>query len=96
MSAPHSLRSFSPIKIVFGKIGDTYHAYCNTYKTHAMDTHYGGSKNPLDRDIDMIRETQKTADTNIKDTQVFNTEDVKYNNPAKLTAVTRQVDDLCQ
>ena len=31
----HSLRLHSPLKTVFGKIGDTYQAYCNTYKTHA-------------------------------------------------------------
>ena len=44
----------------------------------------------------MTRETQKTADTDIGDTQDFDTvdtdhfEDLKYNNPAKLTALTRE------
>ena len=38
MSADHSLRSHSPHKTVFGKIGDTYQAYCHTYKTHSMAT----------------------------------------------------------
>ena len=95
--------------MVFGKIGDTYPAYCNTYKTHAMATCHGHSGCPLDRDIDVTRETQKTADTDIEDSQDFNTavtlnepeeidhfEDLKYNHPTKLTAVTREIDDLHQ
>ena len=67
MSAHHSLRLCSPLKTVFGKIGDTYQAYCNTYKTHAMATHHGGSGSPLDRDIDVTRETQTTADNDVED-----------------------------
>ena len=47
MSADHSLRSCSPLKTVFGKIGDIYQAYCYTYKTHAMATHHGGSGTTL-------------------------------------------------
>ena len=102
MSVHCSLRLHSPLQMVFGKIGDTYHAYSNTYKTHAMTTHHGGSGSPLDRDIDMTRETQATTDTNIEDTQDFNTaetdhfEDLEYNNPTKLTALTREIDDLHQ
>ena len=97
MSAHRSLRSCSPLKTVFGKIGDTYQAYCNTYITHTVATCHGGSGSSLDRDIDMT-----TNDTNIVDTQYFNTtetnnsENLKYNNPAKLTALTRELDDLCQ
>ena len=30
-----------------------------------MATHHGGSGNPLDRDIDVTRETQATADNDI-------------------------------
>ena len=102
MSAQCSLRSCSPLIMVFGKIGDTYQPYCNTYKTHAIATCHGGSGSPLDRDIDMIRETQKIADTNIEDSRAFNIaetvhfEDLDYNNPTKLTALTREIDDLCQ
>ena len=50
MSAHHNLRSCSPLKTVFNKLGDTYQAYCNTYKTHPMATHHGGAGQPLDRD----------------------------------------------
>ena len=96
------LRLHSPLKTVFGKVGDTYQAYCNPYKTHAMATNHRGLGSPLDRDINMTRETKKTADTNTEDTHDFNTaetdhfEDLGYNNPAKLTALTREVDELCQ
>ena len=55
MLAHHSLRSCSPLKTLFGKIGDTYQAYCNTYKTHTMATHNGGLGQPLDRDIDVTK-----------------------------------------
>ena len=69
MSACHSLRSCSPLKTVFGKVGDTYQAYCNTYKTHTMATCHGGSGNPVERDIDMTRKTHKIADNDIENAQ---------------------------
>ena len=65
MLACPSLRSHSPLKTVFGKLGDTYQAYCNTYKTHAMATCHGGSGQPLDRDIDVTGEAHETTDTDI-------------------------------
>ena len=49
MSAHHSINSCSPLKSVFRKIGDTYQAYCNTYKIHAMATCHGGIGCPLDK-----------------------------------------------
>ena len=100
MSACHSHRSCSPLKTVFGKIGDTYQAYCNTYKTHAMATYHGGSGNSLDGDIDMTRGTHKTAETDIENAQDFcpvetdHFEDLNHKNPRKLTALTVEVDDL--
>ena len=71
MSAHHSLGSYSPLKTIFGKVGDTNQAYCNTYKTHAMATHHGGWGQPLDRDIDVTREVHKAADTDVEETQDF-------------------------
>ena len=50
MSVHSNLRSCSPLKPVFNKLGDTYQAYCNTYKTHTMATCNGGPGQPLDRD----------------------------------------------
>ena len=49
MSAHHSLRSHSPLKSVLNKIGDSFHTYVNTYKTHAMATHHGGTGQPQER-----------------------------------------------
>ena len=89
-------------KTVFGKLGDTYQAYCNTYKTHAMATHQGGLGQPLDRDIDVTSEAHEITDTDIENTQDFHPvetdhfEDPQHNNPIKLTALTREVDDICQ
>ena len=98
MSACHSLRSHSPLKTVFGKIGDTYQTYCHTYKTHTMATCHGGSGQPLDGDINAHKDT----DTDIEQTQDFhhvNTNDFEEsdpNNPARLTLITRELDDLYQ
>ena len=69
MSAHHSTRMCSPFKTVFEKIGDTYQAYCNTYKTHAMATLHRCSGCPLDKDTDLNLET---ADTEIGSTDGFN------------------------
>ena len=102
MSVHCSLTSCSPLKTIFGKIGDTYLAYCHTYKTHAMGNHHGGSGSTLDRDIDMTRKTQTTIETDVEDTQDFHPietdhfEDLEHNSPTKLTALTRELDDLCQ
>ena len=102
MLAHCSLRLCSPLKTVFGKIGDTYQAYCNTYKTHTMATHHRGSGSPLDRDTDSPRETPTTTDTNVEDTQVSlpvetdHCEDSEHNNPIKVTGLTMELDDLLQ
>ena len=102
MSACHNLRSCSPLKTVLGRIGDTYQAYCNTYKTHAMDTHHVGSGQPLDRDTDTTREEQPVEDTNVEVQQDFHPEDtahfenIEHTNPARLTVITRELDDLHQ
>ena len=98
MSACHSLRSHSPLKTVFGKIGDTYLAYCHTYKTHAMTNYHGGSGQPSYRDVN----AHEITDTEIEHAQEFNhvnTNDFKEsdpNNPSRLTILTRELDDLCQ
>ena len=67
-----------------------------------MATHHRGLGSCLDRDIHVTRETQNTTDTNIENTWDFNTaetvhfEDPEHNNPTKLTALTREIDDLHQ
>ena len=102
MLACHSLRLCSPLKTVFGKIGDTYQTYCNTYKPHTMATHHGGLEKPLDREVNVTRDAHDAADTDIEDTQDFqyveavNFVDLEHSNSARLTAITRELDDLCQ
>ena len=65
---------------------------------NAMDTHHAGSGQPLDRDIN----AHKAMDTDIEQTQDFhqvNTHDFKESepsNPARLTTITRKLDDLHQ
>ena len=77
--------------MVFGMIGDTYQAYCHTYKTHAMATHHGGPGQPTDRDIS----AHETTDTDIEQAQEFHQvnpndfEESEPNNPTRLTLITR-------
>ena len=95
MSACHSLRSCSPLKRVFGKIGDTYQAYCHTYKTHAIATCHGGPGQHPDRDIN----AHETTYTEIEHAQELHHmsgfEDSEPNNPTRLTAIIRELDNLC-
>ena len=69
---------------------------------HVMATCREGLGQPLDRDIDVNGEVHETTNTNIENTQDFHPvdtdhfEDLQHNNPMKLTALTREVDDLCQ
>ena len=60
MSAPHNLKSCSPLKTVFNKLEDTIQAYCNTYKIHAMASYHEGVAQPLDTDA-----TPRGKDTDI-------------------------------
>ena len=98
MSPHQNLRSCSLLKTVLGKIGDTYQAYCHMYKTHTMATNHGGSGQHLDRDIN----AHKTTDAEIEHAQEFHHinkndfEDSETNNPTRLTAITRELDDLHQ
>ena len=92
----------SPLKTVLGRIGDTYQVYCNTYKTYTMSTHHGGSGQPLDTDTSMTREEQPDVDANVEVQQDFHPKDtaqfevLEHNNPTRLTAITRELDELYQ
>ena len=97
MSVCHSRRSLSPLKTVFGKIGDTCRAYCTCTK-HAMATHHGGSGQPLDRDIN-AHETIEPEFEHAQEFHPINTndfEDSETSNATRLTAITRELDNLCQ
>lgn len=71
MSACHSIRSYSPLKSVFGKIGDMYQSYCNTYKMHAMATCHGGIGCPLDRHHPEQRNPRKCRTWNSEHTWLW-------------------------
>ena len=100
VSLPHP-RLQSLHKSVLGRLGDTYQAYCNTYKTQAMATHHGCSGLPLDRVTDMPREEQPIMDTEVefqqdfhhKDTDEF--ENLEHNSPDRLHVIRRELDDEC-
>ena len=83
----------SPLKTVFKKLGDTYQAYCNTYKTHAMATCHRGTGQPLDRDI-----TPHGQDTDIQNDyhheDMDNFENVEKENHTTLKALTQDLDAL--
>ena len=65
-----------------------------------MATGHGGLGQPLDRDIDVRGEAHEATHT--EDMQDFHPVeashllDLEHNNPARLTAITRQLDDLHQ
>ena len=56
----------------------------------------------MDRDVNATREEQPVADTEIEVLQNFHPEDtdhfedLEHNNPTRLTAITRELGDLCQ
>ena len=52
MSAHCSFWMCSPLKKVFNKIEDSYQTYVNSYKTHAMAIHHGGTGKPSEKDSD--------------------------------------------
>ena len=109
MSAHHSIRSCSPLKSVFGKIGDTYQSYCNTYKMHPMATCHGGIGHPLDRDITLNKENPENGESEIENTHDFDVtialheseetghpKGPEHNTYTKLATLTRELDDLHQ
>ena len=78
---------------------------------NAMATHHGGAGCPLDRDIDLLVEDAETSgldsdneSTNHSDTTVAlggpeaegHPKELIPSNQAKLTALTRELNDLCQ
>ena len=63
-----------------------------------MATHHGGSGQSTDRDIP-AHETTDTATKHAQEFHHVNTNDFEEsepNNPTRLKAITRELDDLCQ
>ena len=91
MSACCNIRSCSPFKTVFNKLGDTYQAYCNTYKMHAMASHHGGTGKPLDRDANP---NGKDTDDNYYHEDTGDFEPIGQENDTNLANLTWELDDM--
>ena len=111
MSAHCSTIVHSPIKTVLGMIRGKYQTYSTKYKTHAMATHHGGAGHPIDRDINLHVEDVETTglehdneSTSGSDATITlripeaeeHPDDLIHTNQAKLTALTREINDLHQ
>ena len=107
MSVHCNTRSCSLLKTVLGKIGDWDQAYCTTYKTHAMATCHRGAGCPLDRGLDILdpehadidNESPHSSDGTVilgGPEALGHPEDPVYDNQEKLTALTREINDLHQ
>ena len=95
MSACHTLRSHSLLKTVFNKLRDTYQAYCNAYKTHAMATHHGGTGQPLDRDANPNgKDTNVDTQNNYHNEDTGNFEPIGQENDTNLANLTWELGDL--
>ena len=94
---------------MLGKIRDRYQAYCTTYKMHAMATCHRSAGCPLDRGINIHTEDPEPPDIDNESTHSSNAtvaigrpeaeghpKDLVYNNHDKLTALTREINDLHQ
>ena len=92
MSACHNPRSCSLLKTVLNKLGGSYQAYINTYKTHAMATHNGGAGQPLDRDPNLHEQGTGIPSDHLEDMDNF--ENVEHENHTTLKALARNLDDL--
>ena len=109
MSAHHSARMHSPFETLLWKIGDKYQAYCTTYKTHTMATQHRSRGCPLDTSIDINVEDPEHTDIDNESTHSSDAtvslggpeveghpKDPVYRNHDKLTALIREINDLCQ
>ena len=96
MSACHRLRLHSPLKTVLNKLGDSYHTYCNTYKTHTMATHHGGTAQPLDRDIHSHgTNTNVDIQDNSHHKDTGDLQSIGQEHDTNMANLTWELDDLC-
>ena len=107
----NSEQMHSLLKTVLARIKQRYQTYYTVYKMHAMATHHGGAGCPIDRDVDIhVEDAEATGiDNNNEsvsgsDTTValggleaeVNPNELIPSYQAKLTALTREIDKLCQ
>ena len=92
MSACHNFQMHSPLKKVLNKIEDSYQTYVNSYKTHAMATHHGGTGKPSKKDLkpqenDVTIHNEYQADIN-------DFENIEPDHHARLRDLTNEIDYL--
>ena len=93
MSAWPNLKLHSPLKTVLNKLGDSSQTYINTYKTHTMATHHGGTGEPLDRDpMPHKQGSDILSDHHHEDMDNF--KNVEGETHTTLKALTRDLDEL--
>ena len=98
----NSKRACSALKTVLGKIRNRVQTYCAVYKTHAMATQHGGAGHPICRDINLHVEDAETTglESTHESMALEGSEAEGYpdelvpSNQAKLTALTREINDL--
>ena len=93
------------------KIGNKYQTYCTMYKTHMMATHQGGTGCPMDRDVNLYVDDPEATDMDIHNDSISgsdatlalggleaegNPNELSPSNWAKLTALTWEINELCQ
>ena len=92
MSAHCNLRMHSPLKKVLNKLGASYQTYINTYKTHMMATHHGGTGQTLE--IDPYPQAQDIDIPNDYQEDIDDFENVEHENHMQLNELTNELDHL--
>ena len=107
----NSKQMCSSLKAMLGKIGNRYRTYCTVYKMHAMATHHRGAGCFINRNINLpVEDAEATGIDNDNEsisglvTTVAlggmeaegNCDECIPSNQAKLTALTREINELCQ
>ena len=92
MSARHNFWMHSPLKKVLNKMEDSYQTYVNSYKTHAMATHHGGTGKPLQKDSDAQENNVAIHDGYQADVNDF--ENITPDHHATLRDLIHEIDHL--
>ena len=92
MSDHHNFQTHSLLKKVLNKIEDSYQTYINSYKTHTMATHHGGTGKPSEMDSDPQENNVTIHDEYQADINYF--ENIEPDHHAKLRELTNEMDYL--
>ena len=82
----------SPLKKVLNKIEDSYQTYINSYKTHVMATHHGGTGKPLEQHSDPWENNVTIHNEYQEDINDF--ENIEPDHHEKLRDLNEEIDHL--